>query len=293
MADYLVTGKKGNGKSLVCVGRIRDALRAGKLVATNLDIYLYPMLGPWHSSARLIRLPDKPTRADLDIIGYGSEQARMADMDLAGDGVPLLDETTNGLLVLDELGTWMNSRTYADKDREGVLNWFVHSRKLGWDTYLIAQGPAQIDKQIRETQVEYHVPCRRMDKIKIGGVKLPRIHLGFVKYGLDRESIVSERWLYRGNDLFRCYNTYQKFRPVVDFGPYSLLPPWQARGRYLKLGFWDRMRWKFLGELPKKGQGADTPPRKPRHPLAGLLARLPADQRIRHFHRFQALGAFA
>jgi len=38
MSVYFVTGKLGNGKTLVTVGRIRDAIRAGCKIATNLDI---------------------------------------------------------------------------------------------------------------------------------------------------------------------------------------------------------------------------------------------------------------
>ena len=40
MSVYCVTGKLGNGKTLVSVGRIRDALKKGLRVATNLDINL-------------------------------------------------------------------------------------------------------------------------------------------------------------------------------------------------------------------------------------------------------------
>lgn len=275
MADYLVTGKKGNGKSLICVGRIRDALRAGKPVATNLDLDLVAMLGPYHRTARVIRLPDRPTRADMELIGVGNDK---------------VDESGNGLVVLDELATWLNARSYADKGRQELLDWFVHSRKLGWDTYLIAQGPEQIDKQIRQTQCEFHVICRRMDRVKIAGFKLPRVHVAFVKYGMDRDSIMSERWVYRGNDLFACYDTRQRFREDCGHGPYSLVPPWNLEGRFRPFrSLGDRLRYRFLGQLPDRI--APHEQRKP-HPLVQALRRLPPDERIRHWRRLDQSGAF-
>ena len=131
MADYLIHGKKGNGKSLVVVGRIRDALFAGKKVATNLDLNLEHLLPPGHRHVECYRLPDRPTVDDMKAIGYGSSN---------------IDESTYGLVVLDEMASWMNARSWADKSRQALLDWFVHSRKLGWDTYFICQNPAQIDK---------------------------------------------------------------------------------------------------------------------------------------------------
>lgn len=274
MADYLVTGKKGNGKSLICVGRIRDALRAGRVVATNLDLDLVAMLGPYHRKARVIRLPDRPSRADMDAIGIGNSE---------------MDESRNGLIVLDELATWLNARSYADKGRQEFLDWMVHSRKLGWDTYLIAQGPAQIDKQVRETQVEYHVVCRRMDRVKVAGLRMPRVHVAFVRYGLDRDSILSERWIYRGNDLFRCYDTRQVFKPLSDHGPYTMLPPWHLDGRYREPADW---RYRLFGIVPPMARAVVRHAVRRPHPLVELLRRLPPDDRIRHWHRLEQRGVF-
>lgn len=275
MADYLVTGKKGNGKSLICVGRIRDALRAGRVVATNLDLDLVAMLGPYHRKARVIRLPDRPSRADMDALGVGNAE---------------MDEARNGVIVLDELATWLNARSYADKGRQDLLDWLVHSRKLGWDTYLIAQGPAQIDKQVRETQVEYHVVCRRMDRVRIAGLRMPRVHVAFVRYGLDRDSILSERWIYRGNDLFKCYDTRQVFRADCGHGPYSMLTPWHLDGRYRQPG---GLMYRLFGILPPMLHPELTKPRREPHPLVQVLRKLPPEERVRHWQRLDRAGAFA
>jgi len=152
MSVYIVTGKLGNGKTLCSVGRIRDKLRAGCMVATNLDLDLTAMCGPWTKKPRVMRIPDKPTRADLDAIGCGNAS---------------YDESKNGLLVLDECGTWFNARNWADKARADVNGWFLHARKLGWDVILIVQDIALLDSQARDAIAELVVYCRRIDNITL------------------------------------------------------------------------------------------------------------------------------
>lgn len=272
MADYLVTGKKGNGKSLVCVARIREALRRGAPVATNLDLYLDKLLPADNRNARVIRLPDKPSRADLEAIGSAY--------------LGKYDERRFGVLVLDELATWLNSRTFQDKDRQGVLEWLAHSRKLHWDTYLIAQHPNQIDKQVREALAEFHVICRRADRLRIPlvGLKPPRLHIAYVRYGVDQHALLSDRWMYRGNDLFDAYDTEQVFRSNYPHGVHCLVPP----------GYWAPARPRtFLAALAAflRRKSASRPPLKPKLPAVARLAGLPADQAFSEARRLVITGA--
>lgn len=230
MADYVVTGKKGSGKSLACVGRIRDALLAGKKVATNLDIRLDELL-PANSKATLIRLPDAPTIDDLELIGRGQEG---------------MEEENNGVIVIDECAAFLNARAWGDKDRQPMLNWFIHSRKLGWDTYFIAQAIDQIDKQIRSALVEFHVVVKRTDRLPIPFISaltvmvgwkltLPKIHVASVKYGCDFHAPVVDRWIYRAKELYRGYDTNQRFKSPSDptaVGIHSMLSAYHLKGRY-------------------------------------------------------------
>lgn len=112
MAVYVVTGKLGAGKTLVAVGKIKDKLNRGCPVATNLDLRLNKLIGEKARNTRVYRIPDKPQLADLEAIGRGNES---------------YDEAKNGLLVLDECGTWFNSRSWADKSRQAVIDWFLHA----------------------------------------------------------------------------------------------------------------------------------------------------------------------
>lgn len=139
MAVYFVTGSLGSGKSLISVSKIQDKLAKGCPVATNLELRLFnmPRVGKMARKTRVYRLPDKPSVQDLEIIGRGNQT---------------YDESRNGLLVLDECGTWLNTRTWNDKSRQPVLDWFLHARKLGWDIIFLVQNISLVDKQAREAR---------------------------------------------------------------------------------------------------------------------------------------------
>lgn len=236
MAVYVVTGKLGGGKSLICVGKIRDKLLAGRPVVTNLDLKLHKLLPASDRSARVIRLPDQPSADDLHAIGYGNRG---------------YDESRNGLLVLDECGTWFNARSWNDKSRKGVNDWFLHARKLGWDVMLIVQDIEILDSQARRAIAEHTVFCKRLDRIHLPGIgalykllvgeplRLPRVHVGKVIYGTSESTDpLSDRWVYRGTDLFSAYDTKQIFLDEYPHAIHSVLPGWHTNGRYQRPRDW-------------------------------------------------------
>jgi len=285
MAIYLVSGKLGSGKTLACVGQIRDALRSGRRVATNLDLRLENMLPAKARALQCVRLPDKPTVEHLELIGEGN---------------PTMDETKNGIIVLDELAAWLNSRTFNDKSRGPVIDWLIHSRKKGWDVFFICQHIEQIDKQIRTALVEYLVTCRRLDRIKIplvgklvqgvsGGLlsgNLPKLHVAIVKYGTEQHAPTADRWMYQAKDLYDAYNTRQIFTDGYEHGVYTYLPPWHLKGWQTRTARQKLRDWWDCKTYAKR------PALKPKHPLAEKLGRLPEVEAIRHFKRMDAMGAF-
>jgi hypothetical protein len=200
------------------------------------------MLGRYAKNCRVIRVPDKPTAADLLALGNANTS---------------YDETKNGLLVLDECGTWFNARNWQDKTRGAVNDWMLHARKLGWDVILIVQDIKLVDSQAREALAEHTVFCRRVDTLHVPffgtlyklltfgqKLRLPRIHIARVVYGSSETDPLSDRWVYRGNDLFACYDTKQAFLTDYPHGLYSMLPPWHTSGRYAvphDAGFYMRM----------------------------------------------------
>lgn len=254
MTTYCITGTLGNGKTLCAVDRIRSYLWKGRRVATNLDLTLEKMLPSKNRTAQVVRLPDRPTAADLDALGLGCD---------------VLDESRYGLLVFDELATWLNSRSWDDPGRKALLDWLVHSRKRRWDVIFLIQHIESLDKQVRQMLVEYHVKVMRFDKVKIpllstiGGLltlglwdgSLPKLHVGAVIYlpgSSAAHQLVTDRWIFKGTDLYEAYDTEQVISDSYAHGPFSYLPPWHVSGRYQPLQGWELIRAWIRGQLPEQ-----------------------------------------
>lgn len=240
MQGYIVTGRLGEGKTLISVSRIRDALDAGQRVATNLDLKLEHLM-PSHSKATVTRLPDKPRLSDLEAIGYGYPEDEP------------YDEERFGLLVLDECSTWLNSRAWQDKERAPVLNWFLHARKFRWNLMFLAQSEDALDKQLVEQVCPYTVVCKNLSRLRVPflgsflsifsdkAARLPKIHVASVWYGAPVTGIYTDRWVYRGTDLYAAYNTGQVFSSGHELvggelrdmrATYTQLSAWHLQGRY-------------------------------------------------------------
>ena len=257
MPVYVVTGKLGSGKTLSMVGRIKQYIEAGKPVAANIDINLRALVSK-RPRAPVVRLPDKPSAADLLALGAVHSTAR---------------EELNGAIVLDEAAMWLNARTYNDKGRQALIDWFLHSRKLGWDVFLIVQSLSLLDKQIRDSLVEYTVTCRRLDRIKvpfigrIGSVltaglwsgQMPQVHLAIVRYGMGPGSMHADTWLYRGRDLYAAYQSVQ----IID--DHSA----KAEGSF---------SWCWYATAKEIAKWPPKP--KPKRELVAWVQRLPVERRI-------------
>lgn len=285
MAVYSVEGKLGTGKTKFAVWRACEALRAGRRVASNVDLNL-KLACKLGQRAAYIRVPDKPTEADLLAIGHGNPGS--------------YDEDRNGVLILDELATWLNSRSFQDKARAGVLDWLIHARKHGWDVYLIVQDSGMIDKQVREALVEYKATCIRLDKVKlplIGGILndlfggragyLPRMHCVTARVG-DGHKLKAESWYYRGDWIHSVYDTRQVFKAGDPEDPprsYSVLHPEHFDQA-------DHVRWWHrLGVLQYRRPAPPAPRTlKPKTARAQLLARLPPAQRLEVAARWSRSG---
>jgi Zonular occludens toxin (Zot) len=279
MSNYLVSGKLGTGKGKYTVRQMQTHLKKGLRVATNCDLFLEHLL-PSQSRMTAVRVPDKPSPLDLDLIGPGCEEADK------------YDEEKYGIMVLDELGSWLNARSHASADRQAFVDWIIHARKKRWHVYFIAQDLEMIDRQVRQGLVEYLVKVVRGDKIKIPVVgsllgklgKLKGLHIANTSM-VEMPGYVVERDWFRGNDIHKGYDTLQVFRhwnrepsspgfrDEVYQGAFSYLSPWHVKGRF------DRV-------LAKKGvlqalfntRPAAVPALKPKVPEIQRLGNLPPDQ---------------
>ena len=226
---YVLTGKRGDGKSLAAVGKAEEYLQGGRPVATNMNLFPEKLLPPDNRTARIYRLPDHPQVADLEMLPPGN---------LTKDG------ELNGLLIFDEAATMLNSRTWNEngKARQALISWLLHSRKYGWDLIFITQHLSLLDKQIRDSLFEFHGVCKSLDKVaipvltplgKIFGLKIrpPKMHICIVRYGLAADAPVSDKWIYR-SALYQAYDTNQVIDPATSPGLHTLLTPWHLKGRY-------------------------------------------------------------
>lgn len=276
MAVYVVQGKLGTGKTKYCVGKIREALAQGRKVATNLELSLENLCPP-DSRATVTRVPDKPRAEDLAVMGHGNPDS--------------YDEDKNGVLVLDELGSWLNSRQFMDKGRAALVDWLIHARKHGWDVYLIIQHLNMLDRQVRESLAEYVVRTIRADKMRIPIIgtflgdkwgRMPRFHIA--RIGLsDAPGVTVDRDFFRGDDLHDAYDTRQIFKDDPDAACYSMLSAWHLVGRHGEI----QPRRSLLRKI---FQAPAPAPIKPKSAGAQALMALPPDQRVAMFKRLQCEG---
>lgn len=256
MAVYAITGKLGGGKGKAAVMKAREYLQAGKRVAGNIDLFM-EHLGDERSRGSYTRIPDKPSATDLYMLGSGNPFVRFEpNIKHEKDGLkgyapttmellPGFDEAHNGALFLDECGSWLNTRTYADKGRADLLEWMIHARKYGWDVYFVMQNINQADKQLRDALFEYVVRLTRLDRMRVPVVSdtiraitagvvngnLPRLHIAVVRLGSNPDALVADRWVFKGDDLQPAYNTTQVFSENYPHGTHCLLSAWHLSCR--------------------------------------------------------------
>lgn len=242
MSDYALVGKKGTGKSSGAVRIMRDAMLKGLRVATNLNLHVDKLV-PRDCRSSPIRIPDKPTAADLASLGSGNPGIWI-DKDGQPHLGPDFNEDLNGKLVLDEMGTWLNARGFQDSTRGPVLDWLVHARKYGWDVYYIMQNINQVDKQLRESLIEYTVRFHRIDKIQLPVITpviklatagyskgtLPKFHIGVARLGVDPAALVCWRMTFTGKDVHAGYDTTQVFDDKYPHGTFCYLSHWHLEG---------------------------------------------------------------
>ncbi len=268
---YVLTGPVGSGKSLMATQRLIDYASEGRLVAANYHVDFAPICRRRNSAlsrASVRVLPSTPTIEDLEALGTGG---------------PTEDQA--GLVVLDEAGTFLNARTWGETDRQKIIRWMLLSRKRRWDMVLIVQHVGILDKQIREAVVELCGRIRRTDRIKLLGVKMPKMHMCNLRYGTNANDVVIERWWTRGGDCVKCYDTTALFESQA--GAYSVLPATLTKWRYVPPSGWVVAR-KAVLEVARGivlGPPARRRPSPPADRPAWVrrLESLPPDDRVRAF----------
>lgn len=217
MSFRITMGTLGSGKTSFAVSEAYAYLKKNRRVVANfdLDFTSFPAV---HPDSYVLVLPDIPRSADLHALGRGGPSEHEA-----------------GLLIIDEGAFCLNSRQWADKERQGLIEWFALSRKLGWDVILIIQHIQALDKQVRLLFGESLVLCKRLDKLKLMGIiPLPKVHLAVTRYGTEATAPVSGRTFFRPKTIGAAYDTNKLFDPAMTGGPFCTLTRRLAVLRYQK-----------------------------------------------------------
>jgi len=221
MAQYIVTGGLGSGKTLVSVSKIQEYLLKKRTVAANFDLNMPQLIGWKKDKVSCYRLPDQPTMEDLTEVGLGSEKR---------------GEENHGLMVLDEAALFLNTQDFRSTTIKEMREFIVHLRKRRWDIMIIVQHYEILDKQIRNILGEHVVRAKRLDRIKIPfitslfdivglNVRFPRIHMADVRYGCAANSPKVDTWTLRGSSLYGAYDTEASFSSDYSQGLFMWLPP--------------------------------------------------------------------
>lgn len=227
----LFVGKRGHGKTLSAVRLIASYMREGRTVATNVNIFPEYLCPSWNKVVTY-RLPDWPRAADLEALPLGNPDP--------------VNEEKNGLLVLDEVATFLNSRNWQERDRQDLIAFFAQSRKRGWDLVFLAQHQRMLDAQIRDSLCDLLAVCKRADKISIPFLspvwkwltgkpfKFPKYHAVNFYYGFLPNAPRIDRWFYGGAEFHKGYDTLQKISPLVgQVGLSCNLDAWRLKGRHM------------------------------------------------------------
>ena len=156
----LVTGPLGTGKSYYGVRKAAQAIREGKMVATNFDLvddWIDQVVRHGRLRKRSRKLDERSERFSKRYIRIETMHELMElrvrpEEPWAREIEPGKWQVKEGVLVvlLDEAHRWMNARSWSREGREELLEFFALARKLGMEVYLIAQRAENLDVQVRE-----------------------------------------------------------------------------------------------------------------------------------------------
>jgi len=196
----VVTGKLGGGKTLTGVWLCTCALRAGRVIATNIDLHVdriaqdFKLRPEWLQSRIHVADP-----AHLELIPHGDSRASAHQRRV--------------VCVVDEAADW-----FASDDMGGsvkaVRNWLRHTDKVGIDVYLIIQDIRLLNRAGRM------LAQRNLDVVDFARIKFAVLGCNpfFWTWGFVRVTEIDminqcsgEAFWLRKSEIGRYYDTAQLY----------------------------------------------------------------------------------
>lgn len=220
MITYL-SGKPGSGKSVHTAMLMRNALRRGQNIITNIQ-FRYDLVKPKgrrplgqyiYVKNDVFRDYKKGTPSRCPTICLENFCYNFHKFDDTGRCYE-----SQTLLVFDECGSIWNARNWQTPGRQEWLDFYSEHRKFGFDIYCISQFERQIDRQIRE-QFEYEIIHKKINNFKLFGKILGKLAGGtlFVAikrwYGVKskKENKINSQFFVGKKSIYKLYNTSQRF----------------------------------------------------------------------------------
>jgi hypothetical protein len=175
---YAIVGRPGTGKSYSAVDMVRNFLRKGTDVYSNVPI-------------------------DESKFWEGNEPKKKGKL-FFWKSLAQFRYIENGIVIIDEAGSYFEARNWAKFSLDDRIKFQQH-RKQKLDIYLIAQSFARIESSIRQLTATVY----QMQKINIFGLVL------FIKRGYIPEDIelktrksISTSFLFLRPKIANAYDTY-------------------------------------------------------------------------------------
>lgn len=202
----VVEGAVGAGKTYWVVDQIARHLRAGGIVATNLDLRLRELrrlTGRRLSSGQFLVISAEMSPFDIprgDFRGGGHRKV---------------------MVVLDEALNWFPSARESNEKGSTWQTWLRQSDKLGQDVYFVAQRFDRAAKWLREL-AQLCVSVRNLGQLRLVGIPVGRlIGLKYVslwtRYDLGLQQSVGWGVYTLNSAVWRCYDTAKLYGfPAAD-----------------------------------------------------------------------------
>lgn len=192
----VVEGAVGAGKTYWVVDQVAKHLRAGGIVATNLELRLDPLrrlTGRRLSGGQLLRVSAESSPYEIprgDLRGHGGRKV---------------------MVVLDEALNWFPSGRTNEGNANAWPVWLRQSDKLGQDVYFIAQRFDRAAKWLREL-AQLCVSIRNFGQVRALGIPVGKYvglsHLSaWVRYDLGIQQRTGWGLYVLNSSVWNCYET--------------------------------------------------------------------------------------